>query len=96
MCVAVLQSAFDNATFKNWMVNGKLAGRVKTGGGLTFVEVANAGHMVPLNQPEAVSVGSSLKEMYAKPHLACILYSHTLLAYFIATPCLHNCGSNSQ
>ena len=37
------------------MVKGRLAGSVKTGAGLTFVEVEEAGHMVPLNQPEVVS-----------------------------------------
>ncbi|CAI8028705.1 Serine carboxypeptidase-like (Fragment) [Geodia barretti] len=50
------QSAFDNAPFKNWTVSGHLAGSVKTGGGLTFIEVENAGHMVPMNQPEAALV----------------------------------------
>jgi carboxypeptidase C (cathepsin A) len=50
------QSTFDNAPFKNWTVSGHLAGSVKTGGGLTFIEVENAGHMVPMNQPEAALV----------------------------------------
>ena len=50
-----LQADFDKAPFKNWMVSGRLAGSVKSGAGLTFIEVENAGHMVPLNQPEVVS-----------------------------------------
>ena len=49
------QSEFVNAKFQNWMVDGMLAGEVKSGGGLTFLEVENAGHMVPADQPKAVS-----------------------------------------
>ena len=56
--LCTLQSTFDSAPFKNWTVSGHLAGSVKTGGGLTFIEVENAGHMVPMNQPEAVSRAS--------------------------------------
>ena len=43
------------AQFKDWMVDGKLAGEVKTGGGMTFLQVEDAGHMVPANQPKVVS-----------------------------------------
>lgn len=49
------KSAFVNATFHNWMVGGSLAGEVKSGGGLTFISVENAGHQVPMDQPKAVS-----------------------------------------
>ena len=30
---------------------------MKTGGGMTFIEVDSAGHMVPLDQPEVVRKG---------------------------------------
>ena len=36
-------------------MEGRLAGSVKSGGGLTFIEVEEAGHMVPMNQPLVVS-----------------------------------------
>ena len=35
-------------------MKGRLAGSVKRGAGLTFIEVISAGHMVPLNQPLVV------------------------------------------
>ena len=36
-------------------MNGQVAGQVKSGGGLAFVGVEGAGHMVPMDQPAAVS-----------------------------------------
>lgn len=36
-------------------MNGVVAGQVKSGGGLSFLEVEGAGHMVPMDQPAAVS-----------------------------------------
>ena len=36
------------------MVDGRLAATVKSGAGLTFIEVEEAGHMVPMNQPLVV------------------------------------------
>ncbi|KAL1497427.1 hypothetical protein ABEB36_008402 [Hypothenemus hampei] len=36
-----------------WLLNGRVAGYVKTAGNLTEVMVRNAGHMVPADQPEA-------------------------------------------
>ena len=32
-------------------------GSVKAGGGMTFIEVDSAGHMVPLDQPKVVRQG---------------------------------------
>jgi len=46
------QSAFNNAPLTNWTVNGQVAGHVKTAKGFTLIEVENAGHMVPMDQPE--------------------------------------------
>lgn len=53
------QDAFDKAPFVNWTVDGRVAGRVKSGGGLTFIEVEGAGHMVPYNQPLVVRLSFS-------------------------------------
>ena len=38
----------------DWTVGGAVAGQVKVGGGLTFVAVEEAGHMVPMDQPANV------------------------------------------
>lgn len=38
-----------------WKIGDVVAGEVKSGGGLTFAMVEGAGHMVPMDQPEAVS-----------------------------------------
>jgi len=45
------QSEFQNATVTDWNVGGQLAGKYQTYEGFTFLAVANAGHMVPMNQP---------------------------------------------
>jgi len=45
------QNAFQQAPETNWTVNGNVAGLAKTAQGFTFLEVYNAGHMVPLDQP---------------------------------------------
>eukprot|EP01114_Cavostelium_apophysatum_P014280 TRINITY_DN365_c0_g1_i1.p1 TRINITY_DN365_c0_g1~~TRINITY_DN365_c0_g1_i1.p1 ORF type:complete len:435 (+),score=116.18 TRINITY_DN365_c0_g1_i1:132-1436(+) len=45
------QSQFQSAQVNPWMVNGQQAGTVQTYGGFTFLAVANAGHMVPMDQP---------------------------------------------
>ena len=43
-----------NSHFEDWSVNSQVAGQVKSGGGMTFVAVEAAGHMVPMNQPQVV------------------------------------------
>lgn len=43
---------FQKAPFTDWTINGELAGEAKTYGPLTFLEVENAGHMVPRDQPQ--------------------------------------------
>ncbi len=35
-----------------WEVDGEHAGTIKTAGGLSFVSVAGAGHMVPMDKPK--------------------------------------------
>ncbi|KAF5290217.1 hypothetical protein FQA39_LY14771 [Lamprigera yunnana] len=43
---------YKTAKRYQWLVNGEIAGYVKTAGNLTEVLVRNAGHMVPRDQPE--------------------------------------------
>jgi len=45
------QSAFNAATNTTWMNGANPAGTYRTAGGLTYVAVADAGHMVPHDQP---------------------------------------------
>eukprot|EP01119_Soliformovum_irregulare_P019398 TRINITY_DN612_c0_g1_i1.p1 TRINITY_DN612_c0_g1~~TRINITY_DN612_c0_g1_i1.p1 ORF type:complete len:443 (-),score=117.82 TRINITY_DN612_c0_g1_i1:41-1369(-) len=45
------QAQFNSTSYSTWSVNGKPAGSVKNAKNLTFLRVANAGHMVPLDQP---------------------------------------------
>jgi len=44
---------FQNATFVEWKEGNKTFGEVKTVGNLAFLKVYDAGHMVPMDQPEA-------------------------------------------
>jgi carboxypeptidase C (cathepsin A) len=46
------KEAFDKATVQNWDIAGTPAGRSRSADGLTFLEVFNAGHMVPMDQPK--------------------------------------------
>jgi carboxypeptidase C (cathepsin A) len=46
------QQAFQTAQNTTWLYNGEEAGSSRTADGFTFVRVKDAGHMVPLNQPE--------------------------------------------
>ncbi|XP_047999677.1 vitellogenic carboxypeptidase-like [Leguminivora glycinivorella] len=43
---------YEKASRNVWRVNGDVAGYVKQAGKLTEILVRNAGHMVPLDQPE--------------------------------------------
>jgi len=43
---------FNAAADKSWSVNNKKAGVLRTSGGFSFLRVFDAGHMVPLDQPE--------------------------------------------
>jgi len=45
------QNAFNTAPNTTWTVDNKFAGTAITAMNFTFVRVANAGHMVPMNQP---------------------------------------------
>jgi len=45
------QDAYNKAPEIDWTVKGQVAGKSKSAKGLTFLEVYNAGHMVPMNQP---------------------------------------------
>jgi len=44
---------FNAAEDKPYMVDGKQAGRIRTSNGFHFMQVYQAGHMVPLDQPAA-------------------------------------------
>jgi len=43
---------FNDAQFEKWAVNGKPAGEVKRVKNFKFLRVYDAGHMVPMNQPD--------------------------------------------
>jgi carboxypeptidase C (cathepsin A) len=45
------KTAFNESPFNNWTVQGKVAGYAKAAKGLTFLEIANAGHLAPMDQP---------------------------------------------
>lgn len=45
--------SFSEAKNYEWVVDGEKAGRTQSGGGLTWVTVYEAGHMVPYDQPDA-------------------------------------------
>jgi cathepsin A (carboxypeptidase C) len=47
------KEAFNAAKDKKWVVNGKSLGKERHHGGFTFLQVHKAGHMVPMDQPEA-------------------------------------------
>ncbi len=50
------QDEFQKATLHDWKTeDGTVVGQAKSGGGLSFVQVEKAGHMVPMDQPLAVS-----------------------------------------
>ena len=50
-----MQPDYAKASTKDWKVGDVVAGQARSGGGLTFVAVEGAGHMVPMDQPQAVS-----------------------------------------
>jgi cathepsin A (carboxypeptidase C) len=50
------KEAFNQAEDKPYMVNGKEAGKVRSSGGFHFMQVYQAGHMVPMDQPEAADL----------------------------------------
>jgi len=45
------KGSFNQAPEQQWTVGGKPAGLYKTSQGFTFMQVFNAGHMVPMDQP---------------------------------------------
>jgi len=72
------QATFNNTAYSNWVVNGSVAGQVKANPPLTWLQVSNAGHMVPMNQPvnaldmltrfvNGVSFSSSNSKKASKP-----------------------------
>jgi cathepsin A (carboxypeptidase C) len=47
------KSKFNKADIKSFKVNGEEAGKYKAAGNFTFMQIYQAGHMVPFNQPDA-------------------------------------------
>lgn len=47
------QTTFANTPLSTWEIAGVEAGQVKSSGGLTFIQIEDAGHMVPMDQPAA-------------------------------------------
>jgi carboxypeptidase C (cathepsin A) len=45
------KSAFNSAALTALEISGVEAGQVKSSGGLTFLQIDGAGHMVPMDQP---------------------------------------------
>lgn len=45
------KSDFNNAAYKEWIVNGASAGQLKEFENFKFLRVYDAGHMVPMDQP---------------------------------------------
>lgn len=45
------KDAFNAASLDPLLISGVEAGQVKTSGGLTFMQIESAGHMVPMDQP---------------------------------------------
>lgn len=43
---------FEKASYTDWTVNGKKAGKKKNVANFTFLRVFDAGHMVPYNKPQ--------------------------------------------
>ena len=46
-----VQAAYNKQSWKNWTVNAAVSGVYKEQGNVQFLGVANAGHMVPMDQP---------------------------------------------
>jgi cathepsin A (carboxypeptidase C) len=46
------KEAYNAAADKPYTLNGKEVGRIRTANGFSFVQVYQAGHMVPMDQPE--------------------------------------------
>ena len=56
---------FRDTLLENWKVKDKVAGRIKKAGKLEFRIVFNAGHMVPMDQPEnALDMVTSFVEQH--------------------------------
>ena len=45
------QEAYRSAGMREWRVGGEVAGKVRSGGGMSFVTVLDAGHLVRATAP---------------------------------------------
>jgi len=46
------KTSFNEATYKDWTVNGVPAGQIREFENFKFLRVYDSGHMVPMDQPE--------------------------------------------
>jgi hypothetical protein len=49
-------SEFSSVPFEDLIIGGVTSGKIKSARGLTFMQVENAGHMVPINSPAAADI----------------------------------------
>lgn len=59
-----VQPDYAKASTKDWKIGDVVAGQARSGGGLTFVAVEGAGHMVPMDQPQAVSYDDDMMTLF--------------------------------
>lgn len=57
------QASYSKAHTLDWKIDNNIVGQVRSGGGLTFAAVEAAGHMVPMDQPQTVSLHNNKKSL---------------------------------
>ena len=86
----LFQAEFNKAPFKNWFMYQKLVATVKSAGGFTFIDVLNAGHMVPLDQPLLVSEAVRMNvHVFMSVNIMIILYRHCIFSTKLYTMPFH-------
>lgn len=61
------QAGFNASPLNDWRVDGSIAGRVQSYNGFTFLQIFNAGHMAPMDQP-VNSLDMLARFLYDKPY----------------------------
>jgi len=68
---------FNKAQDEEWKVNGRTVAKLRSSNGLSFMQVFEAGHMVPMDQPEVALemvrqfVSGKLQQGSQPPHFSC-------------------------